>query len=64
MIYIKYLKDIIIFFALVISLFSIRLQQTELKKMKIELENTKNNLFQTNEIVGMMQNKIDNKNYK
>ncbi|MFL3006291.1 MAG: hypothetical protein ACJZ1R_09015 [Candidatus Neomarinimicrobiota bacterium] len=64
MIYIKYLKDIIIFFALVISLFSIRLQQTELKKMKIELENTKNNLFQTNEIVGMMQNKIDNNNYK
>ncbi|MAI86934.1 MAG: hypothetical protein CMF99_07230 [Candidatus Marinimicrobia bacterium] len=64
MIYIKYLKDIIIFFALIISLFSIRLQQTELKKMKIELENTKNNLFQTNEIVGMMQNKIDNNNYK
>ena len=64
MIYIQYLKNIIIFFALIISLFSIRLQQTELKKMKIELENTKNNLFQTNEIVGMMQNKIDNNNYK
>ncbi len=64
MIYIKYLKDIVIFFALIISLFSIRLQQTELKKIKIELENTKNNLFQTNEIVGMMQDKIDNNNYK
>ena len=64
MIYIQYLKNIIIFFALIISLFSIRLQQTELKKIKIELENTKNNLFQTNEIVGMMQNKIDNNNYK
>ena len=64
MIYIQYLKNIIIFFALIISLFSIRRQQTELKKIKIELENTKNNLFQTNEIVGMMQNKIDNNNYK
>ena len=64
MTYIKYLKDIVIFFALIISLFSIRRQQTELKKIKIELENTKNNLFQTNEIVGMMQNKIDNNNYK
>ncbi|MBA66222.1 MAG: hypothetical protein CMG55_10525 [Candidatus Marinimicrobia bacterium] len=58
MVYIKYLKDIVIFFVLIISLFSIRLQQSELKKIKIELENTKNNLFQTNEIVGMMQKKL------
>ena len=64
MTYIKYLKDIVVFFVLIISLFSIRYQQTELKKIKIELENVKNNLFQTNEIVGMMQNKIDNNNYK
>ena len=62
--YIKYLKDIVIFFVLIISLFSIRFQQSELKTIKIELENIKNNLFQTNEIVGMMQNKIDNNNFK
>ena len=58
MIYIKYLKDIVIFFILIISLFSIRYQRSELKKIKIELENTKNNLFQTNEIIGVMQNKM------
>ena len=64
MIYIKYLKDIIIFFILIISLFSIRHQQSELKKIRIELENTKNNLFQTNEIIGMMQNRMYNTGYK
>jgi len=64
MIYIKYLKDIIIFFILIISLFSIRHQQSELKKIRIELENTKNNLFQTNEIIGMMQNRMYNTSYK
>ena len=64
MIYIKYLKDIIIFFILIISLFSIRHQQSELKKIKIELENTKNNLFQTNEIIGIMQNRMYNTGYK
>ena len=60
MIYIKYLKDIVIFFILITSLFSIRYQQSELKKIKIELENTKNNLFQTNEIIGIMQNRMYN----
>ena len=64
MIYIKYLKDIVIFFILIISLFSIRYQQSELKKIKIELENTKNNLFQTNEIIGIMQNRMYNTNHK
>ena len=64
MIYIKYLKDIVIFFILIISLFSIRNQQSELKKIKIELENTKNNLFQTNEIIGIMQNRMYNTNHK
>ena len=64
MIYIKYLKDIVIFFILIISLFSIRYQQSELKKIKIELENTKNNLFQTNEIIGIMQNKMYNTNHQ
>ena len=60
MIYIKYLKDLVIFFILIISLFSIQHQQSELKKIKIELENTKNNLFQTNEIIGIMQNRMYN----
>ena len=64
MIYIKYLKDIVIFFILIISLFSIRYHQSELKKIKIELENTRNNLFQTSEIVGLMQNKFDNASHK
>ena len=64
MIYIKYLKDIVIFFILIISLFSIRYQQSELKKIRIELENTKNNLFQTNEIIGIMQNRMYNNNHK
>ena len=61
MVFIKYLKDIIIFFALIISLFSIRSYQSELKKIKIELENTKNNLFQTNEIVAIMQKQLAEK---
>ena len=64
MIYLKYLKDIVIFFILIISLFSIRYQQSELKKIKIELENTKNNLFQTNEIIGIMQNEMYNTSNK
>jgi hypothetical protein len=64
MTFIKYLKDIVIFIILIISLFSIRNQQSELKKIKIELENTKNNLFQTNEIIGMMQNRIHNSIHK
>ena len=53
-----------VFFILIISLFSIRNLQSELKKIKIELENTKNNLFQTNEIIGMMQNKMYNTSHK
>ena len=64
MIYIKYLKDLVIFFILIISLFSIQHQQSELKKIKIELENTKNNLFQTNEIIGIMQNRMYNTSHK
>ena len=64
MIIIKYLKDLVIFFILIISLFSIRYQQSELKKIKIELENTKNNLFQTNEIIGFMQNRMYNTSHK
>ena len=64
MVYIKYLKDIVIFFILIISLFSIRYHQSELKKIKIELENTKNNLFQTNEIIGIMQNRMYNTSNK
>ena len=61
MIYLKYLKDIVIIIALILSLISIRSSQTEIQKLRNQLENTKNNLFQTNEIVGMMQKQLAKK---
>ena len=61
MIYLKYLKDIVIIIALILSLISIRSSQTEIQNLRIQLENTKNNLFQTNEIVGMMQKQLAKK---
>ena len=61
MIYLKYLKDIVIIITLILSLISIRSSQTEIQILRNQLENTKNNLFQTNEIVGMMQKQIAEK---
>ena len=61
MIYLKYLKDIVIIIALILSLISIRSSQTEIQNLRNQLENTKNNLFQTNEIVGMMQKQLAKK---
>ena len=61
MIYLKYLKDIVIIITLILSLFSIRNSQTEIQNLRNQLENTKNNLFQTNEIVGMMQKQLAEK---
>ena len=55
MIYLKYLKDIVIIITLILSLISIRNSQTEIQILRNQLENTKNNLFQTNEIVGMQK---------
>ena len=61
MIYLKYLEDIVIIITLIISLISIRSSQTEIQSLRNQLENTKNNLFQTNEIVGMMQKQLAEK---
>ena len=61
MVYLKYLKDIVIIITLILSLISIRSSQTEIQILRNQLENTKNNLFQTNEIVGMMQKQIAEK---
>ena len=61
MIYLQYLKDIVIIIALILSLISIRSSQTEIQNLRNQLENTKNNLFQTNEIVGMMQKQLAEK---
>ena len=61
MIFLKYLKDIVIIITLILSLISIRSSQTEIQNLRNQLENTKNNLFQTNEIVGMMQKQLAKK---
>ena len=61
MTYIKYLKDIAIIITLILSLISIRSSQTEIQNLRNQLENTKNNLLQTNEIVGMMQKQLAKK---
>ena len=61
MIYLKYLKDIVIIITLILSLISIRSSQTEIRILRNQLENTRNNLFQTNEIVGMMQKQLAEK---
>ena len=57
----KYLKDLVIIITLIFSLISIRSSQSEIQNLRNQLENTKNNLFQTNEIVGMMQKQIAEK---
>ena len=59
--YLIHLKDIAIIVTLVLSLISIRSSQSEIQKLRIQLENTKNNLFQTNEIVGLMQKQLAEK---
>ena len=59
--YLKYFKDIVIIITLILSLISIRSSQTEIQNLRNQLENTKNNLFQTNEIVGMMQKQLAEK---
>ena len=59
--YLKYFKDIVIIITLILSLISIRSSQTEIQNLRNQLENTKNNLFQTNEIVGMMQKQLAKK---
>ena len=59
--YLKYLKELVIIITLVLSLDSIRNSHSEIQNLKILLENTKNNLIQTNEIVAMMQKQLAEK---
>ena len=59
--YLKYLKELVIIVTLILSLISLRSSRSEIQNLKIQLENTKNNLFQTNEIVAIMQKQIAEK---
>ena len=59
--YIEYLKELVIIVTLILSLISIRSSRSEIQNLKVQLENTKNNLFQTNEIVAIMQKQIAEK---
>ena len=59
--YLIYLKELVIVVTLILSLISIRSSHSEIQNLKVQLENTKNNLFQTNEIVALMQKRLDEK---
>ena len=59
--YLIYLKELVIIVTLILSLISIRSSHSEIQKLKVQLENTKNNLFQTNEIVALMQKQLAEK---
>ena len=59
--YLKYLKELVIIVTLILSLILIRSSRSEIQNLKVQLENTKNNLFQTNEIVAIMQKQIAEK---
>ena len=57
--YIKILKDFIVLLVLIFSLISLRSIKSEVSSVKVELENTKNNLYQTNEVIGIMQSELE-----
>jgi len=59
--YLIYLKELIIIVTLILLLISIRSSHSEIQNLKVQLENTKNNLFQTNEIVALMQKQLAEK---
>ena len=59
--YLIYLKELVIIVTLILSLISIRNSHSEIQSLKVQLENTKNNLFQTNEIVALMQQQLAEK---
>ena len=58
--YIKILKDFIVLLVLIFSLISLRGIKSEVETVKVELENTRNNLYQTNEVIGIMQSELEN----
>ena len=55
MLYVKYFKDFIILAIIVLSLISMKKNQTEIGNLKVQVDNLKNNLYQTNEVIGNMQ---------
>ena len=59
--YLIYLKELVIIVTLILTLISIRISHSEIQNLKDQLENTKNNLFQTNEIVALMQKQLAEK---
>ena len=58
MMYVKYFKDFIILVIIVLSLISMKKNQTEIGNLKLQVDNLKNNLYQTNEVVGNMQSHL------
>ena len=58
MTYVKYFKDFIIITIIVLSLISMKKNQTEIGKLKLQVDNLKNNLYQTNEVIGNMQSHL------
>ena len=56
--YVKYFKDFIILAIIVLSLISMKKNQTEIGKLKLQVDNLKNNLYQTNEVIGNMQSHL------
>ena len=59
--YLIYLKELVIIVTLILTLISIRSNHSEIQNLKVQLENAKNNLFQTNEIVALMQKQLAEK---
>ena len=59
--YLIYLKELVIIVTLILTLISIRKSHAEIQNLKVQLENAKNNLFQTNEIVALMQKQLAEK---
>ena len=57
--YIKIFKDLIVLLVLIFSLISLRNIKSEVASVKVELENTKNNLYQTNEVIAIMQSELE-----
>ena len=58
MMYVKYFKDFIILVIIVLSLISMKKNQTEIGNLKLQVDNLKNNLYQTNEVIGNMQSHL------
>ncbi len=58
MLYVKYFKDFIILAIIILSLISMKKNQTEIGNLKLQVDNLKNNLYQTNEVIGNMQSHL------